>query len=43
MSDRLKALDMLNKMDGQYTTKIEGNLGITYEEAIKQVSGNDEY
>lgn len=43
ISDRLKALDMLNKMDGQYTTKIEGNLGITYEEAIKQVSGNDEY
>ena len=43
MSDRLKALDMLNKMDGQYTTKIDGNLGITYEEAIKQVSGNDEY
>lgn len=43
MSDRLKALDMLNKMDGQYTTRIEGNLGISYEEAIKQVSGNDEY
>ena len=43
MSDRLKALDMLNKMDGQYTTKIEGNLGITYEEALKQVSDKDEY
>lgn len=43
MSDRLKALDMLNKMDGQYTTKIEGNLGITYEEALKQVSSEDEY
>lgn len=43
ISDRLKALDMLNKMDGQYTTKIEGNLGITYEEALKQVSSKDEY
>lgn len=43
ISDRLKALDMLNKMDGQYTTKVEGNIGITYEEALKKVSGNDEY
>ena len=43
ISDRLKALDMLNKMDGQYTTKLEGSLGITYEEALKKVSGNDEY
>ena len=43
MSDRLKALDMLNKMDGQYTTKIEGNLAISYEEALKQVSNTDEY
>lgn len=43
ISDRLKALDMLNKMDGQYTTKLEGNLGITYEEALKKVSGKDEY
>ena len=43
MSDRLKALDMLNKMDGQYTTRIEGNVTISYEEALKQVSSEDEY
>jgi phage terminase small subunit len=28
MSDRLKAMDILNKMDGQYTTKIEGNISV---------------
>lgn len=26
MSDRLKALDMLNKMDGQYITKLEADV-----------------
>lgn len=26
MSDRLKALDMLNKMDGQYITKVEADV-----------------
>ena len=28
MSDRLKAMDILNKMDGQYTTKREGNISV---------------
>lgn len=28
MSDRLKALDMLNKMDGQYVTKVEADLKV---------------
>lgn len=36
MSDRLKALDILNKMDGQYTTKLEGNLDITIEVGIDE-------
>ena len=40
---KIKALDTLNKMDGQYTTKLEGNIGISYEEALKQVSSEDEY
>lgn len=43
LNTKIKALDTLNKMDGQYTTKLEGNLEITYEEALKKVSGNDEY
>lgn len=29
ISDKIKALDTLNKMSGEYVTKIEGDLGIT--------------
>lgn len=43
LSTKIKALDTLNKMDGQYTTKLEGNIGISYEEALKKVSGKNEY
>ena len=43
ISDKLKAIDTLNKMTGVYTTKIEGNIGLSYEEALKRVSGKDEY
>lgn len=27
--DKLKAIDIMNKMQGEYVTKVEGNLGIT--------------
>ena len=40
---RLKALDTLNKMSGEYKTILGGNVEITYEEALKSVSGEDEY
>lgn len=43
LDTRLKALDTLNKMSGEYTTNIKGNLTLTYEDAIKKVSGNNEY
>ena len=43
LSTKIKAVDTLNKMSGVYTTKLEGNIGVTYEEALKRVSGNDEY
>ena len=43
LDTRLKALDTLNKMSGEYTTNIKGNITLSYEEAIKEVSGNDEY
>lgn len=43
LDTKLKALDTLNKMDGIYTTKFEGNLNLSYEEALKKVSGADEY
>jgi phage terminase small subunit len=29
ISDKLKAIDTLNKMSGEYTTKLEGNIGVT--------------
>lgn len=40
---KIKALDTLNKMSGEYTTNIKGNLTISYEEVLKQVSSEDEY
>lgn len=40
---RLKALDTLNKMSGEYKTILGGNVEITYEEALKSVSCEDEY
>lgn len=43
LDTKLKALDTLNKMDGQYVTKLEGNIGLSYEEALKKVSDTDEY
>lgn len=43
ISDKMKAIDILNKMDGQYVTKLEGNIGLSYEEALKKVSDTDEY
>ena len=43
LSTKIKALDTLNKMSGEYTTNIKGNITLSYEEAIKEVSGNDEY
>lgn len=43
LSTKIKALDTLNKMSGEYTTNIKGNITLSYEEAIKEVSGNNEY
>lgn len=43
ISDKMKAIDILNKMDGQYVTKLEGSIGLSYEEALKKVSDTDEY
>lgn len=43
LKTKLAALDTLNKMDGQYVTKLEGSIGLSYEEALKKVSDTDEY
>lgn len=45
---RIKALDTLNKMDGVYIQKVEGNninqnINMTLEDYLKEVSDNDEY
>lgn len=29
ISDKLKSIDIMNKMDGNYVNKVEGNIGIT--------------
>ena len=37
----MKAIDLLNKMDGEYTTNAKVTL--TYEDRLKEVVGEDEY
>lgn len=29
LSDKMKAMDILNKMDGEYVTKIQGDIGVS--------------
>lgn len=43
MNDRLKALDIDNKMAGEYVTNINGIVDLSYEETLKKVSEKDEY
>lgn len=43
INTKIKAMDTLNKMTGEYKTILSGEVGITYEEALKKVSGNNEY
>ena len=34
MNDRLKASDQMNKMQGEYVTKVEGNLNVKLEDLL---------
>lgn len=43
INDRLKALDIDNKMAGEYVTNINGVVDLSYEEVLKKVSEKDEY
>lgn len=43
ISDKMKAIDIMNKMTGEYTTNIKGNVSLSYEQALKKVSEEDEY
>ena len=43
ISTKIKAIDTLNKMSGEYITKVEGNMNISYEDSLKEVADTDEY
>jgi phage terminase small subunit len=42
-TEKLKALDILNKMDGEYVTKVEGNMNLSYEDKLKEIVDANEY
>ena len=41
-SDKMKAMDILNKMTGEYTTKLEANVQMSYEDKLKEMTDEDE-
>ena len=41
VSDKLKAVDLMNKMSGEYTTKVQATM--SYEDNLKKVVDEDEY
>lgn len=43
INTKIKAIDTLNKMSGEYITKVEGNIDVSYEESLKEVADTDEY
>lgn len=43
LTTKMKALDILNKMTGQYVTKIEGEVNISYESKLKEVIDENDY
>ena len=43
ISDKMRAIDIMNKMTGEYTTNIKGNVSLSYEQVLKNVSEADEY
>ena len=43
ISDKMKAIDILNKMSGEYITKVSGDLNVSYEKALKEMYDADEY
>lgn len=42
-NEKLKALDILNKMDGEYTEKINISGELSYEKTIREVVDENEY
>lgn len=43
LDTKLKSMDILNKMTGQYVTNLNGNINLSYEQTLKKVSEEDEY
>ena len=43
LKTRITALDILNKMDSLYTVPIKGDVTLSYENALKKVSDDNEY
>lgn len=43
LNTKMKAIDILNKMSGEYVTKVSGDLNVSYEKALKEMSDEDEY
>lgn len=43
LSIKMKAMDLLNKMDGVYITKLEGNINYSYEDKLKELADENEY
>ena len=41
IKNKLSAIDLMNKMQGEYTTNT--NVKVTYEDRLKEVVGEDEY
>ena len=41
-NDKIKAMEVLNKMTGEYTTKLEGNIQLSYEDKLKEMTDEDE-
>lgn len=40
-SDKLKAIDLLNKMDGEYVQRVRAS--VSYEDNLRELVGGDEY
>jgi phage terminase small subunit len=40
-SDKLKAIDIMNKMDGEYVQKVRAS--VSYEDNLRELVGGDEY
>lgn len=38
---KLKAVDIMNKMQGEYTQKVQAS--VTYEDRLRELAGGDEY